>query len=93
MAKKDATPEPTFEQLLAEAESIAEKIEDGGLPLEESIKAYEKGVHNLKRCAELLRGAEAKVKELIEKDGSFTLEDLDGGEQYPDLDKEEIDEA
>ena len=73
-------PEPTFEELLAEAEGLAEKMEEGGMPLEESICAYEKGVDNLKRCAALLRGAEEKVKTLLEKNGTFRLEsqDIDG---------------
>lgn len=96
MTKKngDGNSEPTFEELLAEAESLAEKMEEGGMPLEESMRAYEKGVDNLKRCAALLRGAEEKVKTLIEKNGSFRLEDL-GGDAEPDAYGygEEIDEA
>lgn len=94
MAKANKTdqPESTFEDLLTEAESLAEKMEEGGLTLEDSIKAYEKGVENLKRCAELLRGAEEKVKTLIEKNGVFELQDLDPGDD-PELYQEEIDEA
>lgn len=79
MAKKSAgeAPEAGFEDLLAEAEVLAEKMEDGGLTLDESIRAYEKGVGNLKKCAELLRGAEEKVKLLLEKEDGFVLRDLD----------------
>lgn len=84
MAKKNAADapagndrEPAFEELLAEAESLAEKMEEGGLSLDESIRAYEKGVANLRRCADLLRAAEEKVQTLLEKDGSFSLEELD----------------
>ena len=69
-----------FEELLAEAEGLAEKMEEGGLTLDESIRAYEKGVGNLRRCAGLLREAEEKVKVLLEKDGAFSLRDLDGGD-------------
>lgn len=77
MAKKTAEPEQTFEELLAEAESIAERMEDGGLNLDQSIAAYGKGVENLRRCAAMLRGAEEKVKILLEANGEFRLEDLD----------------
>lgn len=81
MARKNTTAgkgeEIGFEGLLAEAESLAEKMEDGGLTLDESIKAYEKGVENLRRCSELLKTAEEKVKLLLEKDGAFSLRDLD----------------
>ncbi len=80
MAKKNANAapdEPGFEALLAEAESLAEKMEDGGLSLDDSIRAYEKGVENLRRCSGLLRAAEEKVQTLLEKNGAFSLEELD----------------
>ncbi|MDR1745640.1 MAG: exodeoxyribonuclease VII small subunit [Planctomycetota bacterium] len=73
----DAPDAPGFEALLAEAESLAEKMEEGGLSLDESIRAYEKGVEDLRRCADLLRAAEEKVQTLLEKNGAFRLEELD----------------
>lgn len=83
MSKKmtvNETPVPVFEELLAEAEMLAEKMEEGGLSLDESLRSYEKGVENLRRCAELLRAAEEKVKVLVEKNGAFRLEELDAGD-------------
>ena len=79
MARKtsDAGRESAFEELLAEAEALAEKMEEGGLSLDESIRAYEKGVLNLRRCADLLRAAEEKVQVLLEKNGTLRLEELD----------------
>ncbi|MCD8140332.1 MAG: exodeoxyribonuclease VII small subunit [Planctomycetaceae bacterium] len=73
----DADRQPVFEDLLAEAEVLAEKMEEGGLSLDESIQAYEKGVANLRLCADLLRTAEEKVQVLLEKNGAFRLEELD----------------
>lgn len=91
MAKKNTavsggeTPEARgFEELLAEAEGLAEKMEEGGLTLDESIRSYEKGVENLRRCADLLRAAEEKVQVLLEKNGAFRLEDLDADEDGDD---------
>lgn len=82
MARKNTVAEKSdsgggFEELLAEAESLAEKMEDGGMTLDDSIAAYEKGVGNLRRCADLLRAAEEKVKLLIEKDGAFSLREME----------------
>jgi exodeoxyribonuclease VII small subunit len=94
MAKKtasdagDATA-PGFEELLAEAERLAETMEEGGLGLDESIRSYEKGVENLRRCADLLRAAEEKVQVLLEKNGAFRLEDLDAPETDADDDGDE----
>lgn len=69
-----------FEELLAEAEALAERMEEGGLTLDQSLAAYEKGVANLRLCAGLLREAEEKVKLLLEEDGAFRLADLDDDE-------------
>lgn len=93
MAKKtsDEKPEPAFEELLAEAEALAEKMEEGGISLDESIRAYEKGVANLRRCADLLRAAEEKVQVLLEKNGAFRLEELDAGRDDDDDDGDEED--
>lgn len=74
-AGKDETP--GFEELLHEAESLADRMEEGGLSLEQSLAAYERGVRNLRLCAGMLREAEEKVKVLIEKNGAFRLDDLD----------------
>lgn len=76
-SKNDTDEDPGFEDLLAEAETLAGKMEEGGLTLDESIRAYEKGVGNLRRCADLLRAAEDKVQVLLEKNGAFRLEELD----------------
>lgn len=87
MAKKNTAVEteaPAFEKLLAEAEDLAEKMDEGGLTLDESIRAYQRGVENLKRCSELLREAEDKVQVLLEKNGAFRLEDLDAPEATDD---------
>lgn len=91
---EDKNPGPredqrSFEDLLAEAEKIAGRMEDGGLSLDASLAAYEKGVANLRQCAELLRSAEEKAKLLIERDGLFSLEDLDDDEDDEEDDVEE----
>ncbi|MCD8350398.1 MAG: exodeoxyribonuclease VII small subunit [Planctomycetaceae bacterium] len=86
----NAEAKPVFEDLLAEAEVLAEKMEEGGLSLDESIQAYEKGVANLRLCADLLRTAEEKVQVLLEKNGAFRLEELDA--RADDSDDDEADE-
>lgn len=51
----------TFEQAIEELESIVKRLEDGKVPLEESIAIYERGEALKRRCDELLRKAEARV--------------------------------
>lgn len=59
MAEKKHT---SFEEALKELEEIAEKLEKGLLSLEDSIKAYERGMELKKICQERLVDAEAKIE-------------------------------
>ena len=50
-------------------------LENGELPLEQSIKTFEEGVKLTKHCQNLLSKAELKIQKLVEsKDGSIDLE-------------------
>jgi exodeoxyribonuclease VII small subunit len=51
----------SFEKAIEELESIVKRLEDGKVPLEESITIYERGEALKRRCDELLRQAEARV--------------------------------
>lgn len=46
---------------LKELESIVSKMEQGEMPLEDSIKSYEKGMLLLKLCQDSLKEIEQKV--------------------------------
>ncbi len=56
--------ETTFETLYAALEEHARKLEEGGLPLEESVATYEKGAAIAGQLRELLQKAEARIREL-----------------------------
>mgnify|MGYP006058772863 CR=1 FL=1 len=62
-----------FESAIAELNELVEKLERGGLPLEESLKDFEKGVALTRQCQKALREAEQKVQILIEKNGESLL--------------------
>jgi exodeoxyribonuclease VII small subunit len=57
----ESTPEPSFEESLAELEQMVRDLEDGKLGLEDSLARYERGVALIKRCAEQLRDAERRI--------------------------------
>jgi exodeoxyribonuclease VII small subunit len=63
---KSAKPEsgPTFESALAELETIVARMEDGQLPLEQSLAAYKRGAELLKQCQAQLADAQQQVKVL-----------------------------
>ena len=54
----------SFEKAIEELEIIVKRLEDGKVPLEESVAIYERGESLKKRCEELLRQAEAKVDKI-----------------------------
>lgn len=53
-----------FEKALAELEQIVSKLESGNVPLEDSIRIYERGEALKKRCDALLKDAEARVEKI-----------------------------
>ena len=54
-----------FERAIEELESIVKRLEEGKVPLEESVAIYERGEVLKRRCEELLAQAEARVNKLV----------------------------
>ena len=61
--------ELTFDEALGELQRTVARLEEGGLPLEEAIALYERGVALHERCARLLSDAELRVQRLVERGG------------------------
>lgn len=69
--------EKTFESSLAQLEKIVEQLENGDLPLEESLKLFETGVKLSRECRERLSEAERRIEVLMKDgDGKLSLSDL-----------------
>ena len=54
----------SFEKAIDELETIVKRLEEGKVPLEESVAIYERGEALKHRCEELLRLAEARVEKI-----------------------------
>lgn len=66
---------PSFEEALKKLETIVEKLEQGDLALEDSLKLFEEGVALSAACKQELDTAEGKVQMLIkQRDGSLKAE-------------------
>lgn len=50
-----------FEKALEELEAIVAKMEEGKLPLEESLAAYQRGAELLRHCEGKLSAAQARI--------------------------------
>lgn len=73
-----------FEKSLAELEALVEKMESGDLPLEESMKQFERGIQLARACQAQLKQAELKIQKLVQKNGDEQLEDLAGDTTNPE---------
>lgn len=68
MAKKEQpkdVPTITFEEQLERLRNIVEKMEQGGLTLDESLKLFEEGIGLSGKLFEQLNRAESRVEELL----------------------------
>jgi exodeoxyribonuclease VII small subunit len=63
-----------FEAAVRELEELVARMEGGNLSLEDSLRAFERGVKLTRHCQSALRNAELAVKQLTESD---TLEPFD----------------
>ena len=70
--------EKTFEASLSQLETIVKKLESGDLPLEESLKLFEKGVALSRECRERLNEAERRIEILMkDSEGKPAVSELD----------------
>jgi exodeoxyribonuclease VII small subunit len=86
MPKPSAVKSPSsvdFEAAMAELETLVERLERGDLPLEESLKAFERGVALTRSCQSALKEAEQKVEILLKKAGQPILEEFTAPEAEP----------
>ncbi len=75
----------SFESALQELETVAEKLETGRVPLEESLQLLKRGTALIERCESELNGAEAVLEQLIvSSDGE--LETVAIASEYEDDD-------
>ncbi len=65
--KNNKTTSIDFEQSLAELNSLVEKMEQGGLSLEDSLQFFEQGINLVRQCQQALSTAEQKVKILTQQ--------------------------
>ena len=73
MAKKNADDSSNesnvdFESALKELENLVSKMEDGELSLDDSLKAFERGIELTRSCQSSLEKAELRIQMLTEND-------------------------
>jgi exodeoxyribonuclease VII small subunit len=78
--KPTEEPKLDFETAMRDLEELVERLEQGDLPLEESLAAFERGVMLTRSCQTALKEAEQKVEILLKKAGEPSVEDFHADE-------------
>lgn len=85
--KKDKTQSLSFEQAIDQLNQIVSKIEQGQIPLQESLEQYEKGMTLIKYCRGILQDAEKRIEEVSSQneDKSDDKDDSESDKNEEDL--------
>jgi len=69
----------TFEQMMGRLQDLVDKLEEGQLSLDESIRSFEEGMALVKKCTEVLDRAEERIQKLTrDSSGRPMTSPLDG---------------
>lgn len=60
----------SFEQAIKELTAIVGKIEQGEIPLQDSLAQYEKGMALIKHCRTILQKAEQRIEKISKEEKS-----------------------
>ena len=66
--KKDDIGELSFEESIKELTNIVGRIEQGQIPLQDSLEQYEKGMALIKQCRTILEKAEKRIEKISEQE-------------------------
>lgn len=66
--QKDDITELSFEESIKELTNIVGRIEQGQIPLQDSLEQYEKGMALIKQCRTILEKAEKRIEKISEQE-------------------------
>jgi exodeoxyribonuclease VII small subunit len=72
-------PDLTFEDAMKRLEETVRKLESGELPLSESIERYREAMKLVHFCRGQLDGAQLQIEQLVESQGSTSIEPFKEG--------------
>ncbi len=61
---KDDLTKLNFEQAIGQLKGIVDQIEQGEIPLQDSLEQYEKGMALIKHCRDILQKAEKRIEKI-----------------------------
>jgi exodeoxyribonuclease VII small subunit len=78
MSKPKAPDQLDFEQAFEELQALVRQLEQGELPLEDSLRLFERGQALAARCNQLLDEAELRLRKLApDESGGYVEEEFE----------------
>ncbi len=68
--QKDDLGDLSFEESIKELTNIVGKIEQGQIPLQDSLQQYERGMALIKHCRTILNKAEKRIEKITREEAS-----------------------
>jgi len=72
MPKTKKETAPHFEEAMNQLSTLVERLDKGGLTLEDSLAQFEQGIQLVRQCQGLLTKVEQKVEILLQKEQELT---------------------
>jgi exodeoxyribonuclease VII small subunit len=76
-AEQGPSEEASFEQVLERLQAVVERLEQGDMPLEQSLASFEEGIRLSRLGARRLDEAERRVEQLLETDEGVSTRPMD----------------
>ena len=65
--EKNGLSQMSFEKTINELTGIVSKVEQGQIPLQDSLEQYEKGMALIKHCRNILAKAEKRIEKISQQ--------------------------
>ncbi len=82
--QKDEISKLTFEQAINQLKGIVDKIEQGEIPLQDSLEQYEKGMALIKHCRDILQKAEKRIEKISKEETTEPPKEAESSEPLLD---------
>lgn len=78
-----------FEDAIKQLRAIVDKIEQGQIPLQDSLEQYEQGMALIQHCRRILQKAERRIEKISKTGDGEPASGPEATEQEPSLDEGE----
>ncbi|MDI6451475.1 exodeoxyribonuclease VII small subunit [Anaerobaca lacustris] len=93
MAQKkteDEISKLNFEDAIKQLRTIVDKIEQGQIPLQDSLEQYEQGMALIQHCRQILQKAEKRIEKISKTDEEPSAATPEPADEAPGSDEEAL---